>query len=73
MARSRGEKGWAKRVVAQILRRSTASLWSRFRPTFGDGVRMIDPEVLNQILNLAGEHGPEQAAFSGGSVEYQNR
>jgi hypothetical protein len=60
MARSRGEKGWAKRVVAQVpakidgvtLEQIQANLWR-------DGVRMIDPEVFNQILNLAGEHGPE--------------
>jgi hypothetical protein len=60
MARSRGEKAWAKRVVAQVpakidgvtLEQIQANLWR-------DGVRMIDPEVFNQILNLAGEHGPE--------------
>jgi hypothetical protein len=60
MARSRGEKGWAKRVVAQVpakidgvtLEQIQANLWR-------DGVRMIDLEVFNQILNLAGEHGPE--------------
>jgi hypothetical protein len=74
MARSRGEKGWTERVVAQVpakidgvtLEQIRANLWR-------DGVRMIDPEVFNQILNLAGEHGPETGGVFRRSVEYQNR
>jgi hypothetical protein len=45
----RREKGWARRVVAQVpakiegvtLEQIQADLWR-------DGVRMIDPEVFNQ-------------------------
>ena len=65
MARSRREKGWTERVVAQVpakidgvtLEQIPANLWR-------DGVRTIDPEVFNRILTLAAEHGPERGGVS---------
>jgi hypothetical protein len=79
MARPRAEKGWANcgiddyrrfavSVPAKVgdvtLEQIPANLWR-------DGVRLIDPDIFNRILNLAAEHRPEGGGVSANAANIE--
>jgi uncharacterized protein DUF3883 len=52
------------KIGGVTLEQIPANLWR-------DGVRMIDPEVFNRILNLAPEHGPERGGVPAKAASIQ--